>query len=71
VLAGEPDSTERLPRVRFGCIRLSFCDSDLMDFLSLFDWELLRATGFGVALRESESFDDPSPSSDSERFSFV
>lgn len=70
MLAGDPDSAERLPRVRLGCIRLSL-DSDLRALRSLFGCELLIATGLGVARRESESFDDPSPSSDSERFSLL
>lgn len=67
MLAGDPaaDSADKLPRVLFGCIRLSL--SDFSDFLSMFDCDDLRATGFGVARRESESFDE-APSSDSDRF---
>lgn len=68
MLAGEPDSALKLPRVRFGWMRLSL-DSDFKDFRSIIDCVLLIAAGFGVARRESESFDEPSPSSDSERFS--
>lgn len=68
MLAGLPLSADKLPRVLLGCIRLSL-DSDLRAFLSIFVCELFGATGLGVARLESESFDDPSPSSDSARFS--
>lgn len=61
MLAGEADSADKLPRVRFGCIRLSL-DSDFRDFLSMFDCDVFSATGFGVARLESESLEDPSPS---------
>lgn len=68
MLAGDPaaDSADKLPLVLFGCIRLSL-DSDLSDFRSIFDCDDLRATGLGVARRESESLDE-APSSDSARF---
>lgn len=71
VEAGEADSADKLPRVRFGCILLSL-DSDLRDFLSILDCDDFNATGFGVARLESESpLEDPSPSSDNVRFNLL